>query len=67
MTQQDFMEMLRENHKSAFITKKEVAKELHISTGTVDALRRDGQIMSRKVIGQVMFDIGEVARFMAEA
>ena len=67
MTQQDFLEMLKEHYKSAFLNKKEVAKELHISAGTVDRLRKEGQLKSRKVVGQVFFDIGEVARFMAEA
>ncbi len=67
MTQTDFTTILRETYKSMFLDKKQTAREIHVSTGTVDELRRRGLLKSRKVLGQVMFDIGEVSRFMAEA
>ena len=67
MSQTEFITMLRENHDKMFLTKKEACKELSISEGTLDRLRKDGKITSRKVLGQIMFDIGELARFMADA
>lgn len=67
MTQTEFTVMLRETYKKMLLNKKETCREINISTGSLDELRRQGEIKSRKVLGQVMFDIGEVARFMAEA
>ena len=67
MTQLEIKQELRETYKSMLISKKQTGKEIHVSTGTIDELRRQGKLKSRKVLGQVMFDIGEVARFIAEA
>ncbi len=67
MTQEEFVAMLRETHKKALLTKREVCKEINIGTTSLDKLRQAGKIKSRKVLGQIMFDIGEVARFMADA
>lgn len=67
MSQEEFVAMLRETHKKALLSKSDTSSELSISNGTLDTLRREGKIKSKKVLGQVMFDIGEVARFLAEA
>ena len=67
MTQEEFVEYLQKKHNKAFLSKRDLSKELGISNGTVDAVRRKGGIKSKKILGQVFFDIGEVARFMAEA
>lgn len=66
MTKHDFFEMLRENHTKMLLNKKEVAAELGISQTGIDRLRQTGQLKSRKVLGQVMFGIDELARYLSE-
>ncbi len=67
MTQEEIKGGLREVHGKMLLSKKETAKELGISGGTLDSVRRKGGIKSKKILGQIFFDIGEVARFIAEA
>ena len=64
MTQQEFIQMLRDNYKKMLLTKKEVAAELSTSQATIDRLRKNGELTSKKVLGQVMFSIDEIARFL---
>jgi hypothetical protein len=67
MSQLDFTTMLRENYKKMLLTKKQTANELSVSEATIDRLRQNGKINSKKVLGQIMFSIDEVARFLYEA
>ncbi len=67
MTQEEITNRFRENYKRILLSKKQTARELNISQGSLDKLRRDGAIQSKKILGQIMFEIGEVARFIAEA
>ncbi len=67
MEQEQFLSLLRENHKKMLLSKKETANELSVSEATVDRLRKNGDIETKKVLGQVMFSIDEVARFLADA
>jgi len=67
MSQLDFQSMLRENYQKMLLTKKETANELNVSEATIDRLRQNGKINSKKVLGQIMFSIDEVARFLNEA
>ena len=67
MEQTEFLSLLRENHKKMLLTKKETAKELSISEATLDRIRANGDIDAKKVLGQVMFSIDEIARFLADA
>ena len=67
MGQTEFRSLLRENHKKMLLTKKETAQELSISEATLDRLRKNDDIESKKVLGQIMFSIDEVARFLAES
>jgi len=66
MSQQEFTQMLRENYKKMLLTKKETALELGISEATIDRLRNNGLIKSKKVLGQIMFSIDEIARFVSD-
>ena len=59
--------MLRENYKKMLLTKKETACELNVSEATIDRLRQNGQLTSKKILGQIMFSIDEIARFLNEA
>ncbi len=66
MSKQDFINMLRDSYKKMLLTKKETAKELNVSEATIDRLRQNGQLKSKKILGQVMFSLDEVARFLSE-
>lgn len=56
---------LRNYHQKSCLNKGETAKELGgISTETLDRIRRDGDIVSRKIRGKVMFDLDEIARYL---
>ena len=59
--------MLRDNYNKMLLTKKEIASELNVSEATIDRLRQQGQLSSKKVLGQIMFSLDEVARFLYEA
>lgn len=67
MDQNEYTIILRQNHDKMLLTKKETSKELSISEATLDRLRQNGKITSKKVLGQIMFSIDEVARFLADA
>jgi len=67
MSQFDFLTLLRDNHKKMLLTKKETANELNVSEATIDRLRQNGQLSSKKVLGQVMFSLDEIARFLYDA
>ena len=67
MSQIELVEMLRTNYKKMLLTKKETAKELNISEATIDRLRQNGQLKSRKVLGSIMFSLDEIARFIYES
>lgn len=58
---------LKTQYMSSFLTKKQTAKELGgISTATLDRMRKEGLISSKKVRGSVRFNIKEVARFITQ-
>ena len=67
MSQIEFTQMLRENYNKMLLSKKETAQEVGVSEATIDRLRQNGLISSKKVLGQVMFSIDEIARFLSEA
>jgi len=67
MSQLDFLIMLRDTYNKMLLTKKETANELNVSEATIDRLRQAGQLNSKKVLGQIMFSLDEIARFLYEA
>ncbi len=67
MTQEEYLAMLRKNHKKMLLNKGMTAEELGISEATLDRLRNLGDISSKKVLGRIMFSIDEIARFLADA
>ena len=67
MNAEQYQSLLRENYSKMLLTKRETANELSVSEGTLDRIRQSGKISSKKVLGQVMFAIDEVARFLADA
>ena len=58
--------MLRETHEKMLLTKRETAKELSVSEAGIDRLRAAGDLESKKVLGQIMFQIDEIARYLSE-
>lgn len=66
MSKAEFIAILRSKYNKMLLTKKETAKELNISTMTIDRLRQSGQIKSKKVLGSIMFSLDEIARFVYE-
>lgn len=56
--------ILRDKYQSLLITKNEAARELRISSATIDRMRRSGDISSNRIGGKVMFKIDEVIRLI---
>lgn len=67
MTQIEYVEILRKNYNRVLLTKKETAHELNISSATVDRLRKNGELNSRKIGGGIYFTLEEIARFIYDA
>ena len=65
MTEQDYLQMLRAEHKKMLLNKEATAMELNMSVTTLDRIRKNGSIRSKKVSGQIMFSIGEIAKYLA--
>jgi len=59
-----YAEKLRKEHGSALLNKLEAAKELGISRATLDRLRQQGVIRTRKIGHQVKVPVTEVARYV---
>ena len=58
---------LKNQYMSSLLTKKQTAEELGgISVTTLDRMRKEGLIASRKVRGSVRFSIEEVARYLVQ-
>jgi hypothetical protein len=66
MTREEQFKTMRETHEKMLLTKRETAKELSVSEATVDRLRVAGELQSKKVLGQIMFKLDEIARFLSE-
>lgn len=59
--------VMRAEYMRSLLNKKETARELgEISIATLDRMRREGLITSKKVRGQIMFSLDEIARFLVE-
>lgn len=57
---------LYQKYKKSLLSKKEAAEELNISTATLDRLRKQGLIRSKKVGGGIYFTLNELATFIGE-
>ena len=60
------IEHLYKKYKKSLLSKKEAAEELSISITTLDRLRKQGLIRSKKVGGSILFTITEIATFIGE-
>jgi len=57
---------LYSKHGRFVLNKKETAMELHVSTASIDRMRKNGQLQSKRINGQIFFTLEEVSRFLAE-
>jgi hypothetical protein len=57
---------IQQRYKKSLLSKKEAARELNISIATLDRLRNQGLIKSKRVMGGVFFTINEIASFIGE-
>lgn len=60
----NYAESLRKQYGSALLNKQQASKELSISRATLDRMRQNGQIKSKRVGQQVRFHVTEVARII---
>ncbi|MBU1777986.1 MAG: helix-turn-helix domain-containing protein [Gammaproteobacteria bacterium] len=58
------LDNLQHKYKKSLLKKKEAAEELNISQATLDRLRKNGEISSKKVGGGIFFTIHEIASFL---
>lgn len=59
--------VIRDEYMRTLLNKKETAKELgNISTCTLDRMRKEGLITSKRVRGQIFFEIDEIVRFLVD-
>ena len=66
--QEKIEKVLQNKYNTMLLGKKETAREIgKVSTATLDRLRKNGEIASKKILGQVKFSVAEVARFIVDA
>jgi len=58
------LDNLQSRYQKSLLNKKETAKEIGISTNTLDRLRKNGEIKSKKVGGGIYFSLNELALFL---
>ena len=57
-------EQIQLRHNKSILNKDETAKELGVSTATIDRLRKSGQLRSKKIGGGIFFTVNEIASFL---
>jgi len=65
MSIQEYTQALQSKYNKMLLSKAETAQELNVSEATLDRMRKQGTIQSKKVSGQIFFSIGTVATFVA--
>jgi len=60
----DYRQSLHDKYDKTLLNKNEVANELGIHWGTVDRLRKRGDIKSVLIGGQVRFTIDEITNYL---
>ena len=60
------VEKLYQKYKKSLLKKKEAAEELNISMATLDRLRKQGLIRSKRIGGGIYFTLNELATFIGE-
>lgn len=60
------VEMMHNRYKKSVISKQETAEETGLSVSTIDRLRAEGSLRSKKIGGRIFFTLYEVAYFIVE-
>ena len=58
------LDNLQQKYGKSLLKKKETAEELNISQATLDRLRKNGDIRSKRVLGGIFFSLTEIASFL---
>ena len=65
MSTQEYFTLLQSKYGRMLLSKSETANEIGISEATLDRLRKQNAIRSKKVGGKVFFTIANVADYIA--
>ena len=66
MDSKTYQEILYREHKTLIFPKKLTADVLHSSTSTIDRLRKDGKLKSKKIGGRIFFSIETIADYLCD-
>jgi hypothetical protein len=58
------LDNLQQKYGKSLLKKKETAEELNISQATLDRLRKNGDIRSKRILGGIFFSLTEIASFL---
>lgn len=58
------LDNLQQRYNKSLLSKKEAARELNISPATLDRLRKNGEIRSKRVGGGIYFSLQEISAFL---
>jgi excisionase family DNA binding protein len=61
----EYIASLQNKYNKMLLSKAETAQELNVSQATIDRLRKQGAIKSKKVGGQIFFTLATVAEYVA--
>ncbi len=66
MDSQFYQKMLYEKHQKLILSKRVAAEELQSSESTVDRLRKEGKLISKKIGGRIFFPIDVIADYLSD-
>jgi len=66
MDSKTYQEILYEEHKTLIFSKKLTADVLHSSASTIDRLRKEGKLKSKKIGGRIFFSIKTIADYLCD-
>jgi len=58
------LDNLQRKYGKSLLKKKEAAEELNISQATLDRIRKNGDIVSKRIGGGIFFTINEISAFI---
>ena len=66
MSSTNIMEQIQKKYNGVLLTKKEAAEVLKCSCATIDRMRADGIIRSKRIRGRVFISINEISLVLGE-
>jgi len=58
------LDNLQQRYQKSLLSQKEATKELNISQATLNRLRKNGEIRSKRVRGGIYFSLLEISAFL---